>query len=156
MYRLNIYWLYNGDSRMLDIDSRTEGGSKRFLGCFAVYPVQVVMQVVRLAYIRCVLGFPRHFSMRFFCLSDNLEFGEGNRSKKATSKQDVRLLNTLLDLWATMPVTSVTLWPAGIWPRFKLNPSNEQAVAVSLPQLALSSLPACGVHVFEQFCIESI
>lgn len=24
---------------MLDIDSRTEGGSKRFLGCFAVYPV---------------------------------------------------------------------------------------------------------------------
>lgn len=151
MYGLKIYRLYNGDRWTVLIPGPRE--NQMLLRLF--YSLSCPRWSCTWSGLH-IYDASSGFSMRFFCLSDNLEFGEGNRSKKATSKQDVRLLNTLLDLWAAMPVTSVTLWPAGIWPRFKLNPSNEQAVAVSLQQLALSSLPACRVHVCEQFCVQSI
>lgn len=93
------------------------------------------------SFVRCSFFF-------FFFFPDDWEYGEDKWSKRRSfSKRDVHLMNTSPDQWVTVPVTAVSLWPAGIWPQSKSNLSNEQAVSVSLQQLALSSPPVGCVYV---------
>lgn len=110
-----------------------EGGATCFLGCYWRPDWHTVLWAVPFIII--------------FFFPDDWEYGEDKWSKRRSfSKRDVHLMNTSPDQWVTVPVTAVSLWPAGIWPQSKSNLSNEQAVSVSLQQLALSSPPAGCVY----------
>lgn len=78
----------------------------------------------------------------WFCSFSLTTWITGVQGKKATLKPDPRLLNASL---GSEPVTSAGWWPAGIWPRSKSEPHNEQAVSVSTA--ARSQQPASAPRI---------
>lgn len=64
-------------------------------------------------------------------------------------------LKASLDVWAPLPVTSVSLWPADIWPQSNKKLSNEQAVTPSWTvRSQRSSSTVCSVWVCVCVCGE--